>query len=319
MAVAFRDWLPQVIQAAEPWLSESMDRGAQWFATIGAQLKTAAYGILCVTPENAGEPWVLFEAGALAIHTSERLACLYLLDMTPAGLPQPLGQLQAATADREGTWQVIETINSLLDDSVRLPDGRLRRAFDKWWQDLEVWWQDLEVRIKAAREIAHELPAAPARSTDEKLDEVLEIVRALQRSGARVLDTTIPATSAGLLGDAVNRPGWGKDLGLAALRGPGVPGPFDSLSTGGLQLPTPQPRLSSPLPGQRVTRSEGRSAEHSLLHYEFEATPQHLSMLPCPILHHRRPMPHRPQVPVHALDHVRAAGVDSVPVPSVFS
>src|SRR4051794_5290434 len=86
VAIAVRDWLPQVIQAAEPWLSEAMDRGAQWFTTIGTHLKTADYGLLCVTPENAEEPWVLFEAGALALRTSERLACPYLLDMVPAAL-----------------------------------------------------------------------------------------------------------------------------------------------------------------------------------------------------------------------------------------
>jgi len=239
VATAFRDWLPQVIQAAEPWLSESMDRGAQWFAAIGTHLKTAAYGIICVTPENADEPWVLFEAGALAIHTSERLACPYLLDMTPAALAGPLGQLQAATADRDGTWQVVQTINNLLDEGVRLQEDRLRRAFDKWWLDLES-------KIKAARDMAHEPPAVRERSVEEKVDEILEAVRALQRSQVRVFDTAVTPDQAGLLADAINKAGWSKNLGLGAFSPFGVD-PFNSMQP---TIPSPAsptiPSLASP-------------------------------------------------------------------------
>lgn len=183
VAKALANWLPQVIQAVSPWLSESMDRGAQWFATIGVHLKGADYGLMCVTPENATEPWVLFEAGALAIHTSERLACPYLLDLTPAQLSGPLGQLQAATADRDGTWQVVQTINKLLDEPVRLSDDRLRRAFDRWWPELEG-------QLAAARQIVAAPPPAPQRSPEDKLDEILETVRAIQRAETRVFNTT---------------------------------------------------------------------------------------------------------------------------------
>ncbi len=183
VAQALANWLPQVIQAVTPWLSESMDRGAQWFATIGVHLKGADYGLLCVTPENATEPWVLFEAGALAIHTSERLTCPYLLDMTPAQLGQPLGQLQAAAADKDGTWQVVQTMNRVLDEPVRLPEDRLRRAFDQWWPELEG-------QLGAARKIAAAQPTAPERSDADKLDEILETVRALQRAEARGIDVT---------------------------------------------------------------------------------------------------------------------------------
>jgi hypothetical protein len=183
VAQALAGWLPEVIQAADTWVSEDMDRGAQWFATIGAHLKGAAYGLLCVTPENATEPWVLFEAGALALRTGEGLACPYLLDMAPAALAGPLAQLQAATANKVGTLQVVETINRLLDEGVRLSAERLRRAVD-------TWWPGLEAKLADARQVAAAPPAVPARSTDAKLDEVLEIVRTMQRSQGRVINTS---------------------------------------------------------------------------------------------------------------------------------
>jgi hypothetical protein len=170
-----------------------MDRGAQWFADIGAHLKTADYGLLCVTPENAKEPWVQFEAGALALRTSERLACPYLLDMTPAALEGPLGQLQAAIANRDGTWQVVETINRLLDEVTQLSGERLRIAFDQWWPNLEA-------QLGNARRIAPPI-AAPERTMGAKVDEILEIVRALQRSSsASPVETTFGLTPLANLG-----------------------------------------------------------------------------------------------------------------------
>jgi hypothetical protein len=188
VALALKDWLPQVIQAATPWVSESMDRGAQWFATIGKHLMAAHYGLMCITPENARQQWVLFEAGALALRTSEQLACPYLLDLGPAELDGPLGQLQAATANKDGTWKVVETINRLLDDGTQLPGERLQKSFD-------TWWPELEAKLGEARQIATATAAVPSRSLEDKLDEVLEIVRLMQRSGGRSLfetNTAIP-------------------------------------------------------------------------------------------------------------------------------
>jgi hypothetical protein len=183
VALAFKEWLPLVIQAAIPWVSEDIDRGAPWFTTIGTHLTEAHYGLLCVTPENVTEPWVLFEAGALALRTGEGLACPYLLDMTPAALAGPLAQLQAATANRDGTWRVVETVNRLLDAEAQLPAERLRKAFDKWWSELEG-------RLAEARQVAAAPAQVPDRSADDKLDELLEIARAQQRSEGRVFDTT---------------------------------------------------------------------------------------------------------------------------------
>jgi hypothetical protein len=177
VATALNEWLPSVIQAIDPWISVEMDRGAQWFQNIGANLKAAKYGIICITPENASEQWVLFEAGALALSTSDRLACPYLLDMAPADLRGPLAQLQAARADRADTWRVVETINGLLE-ADSLTETRLRGAFDQWWAQLEG-------KLDAARKIAVAAPAPPQRSDGDKLDELVAIARDLQRGTTR--------------------------------------------------------------------------------------------------------------------------------------
>lgn len=96
----------------------------------------------------------------------------------------PLAQLNAAIADRDGTQRVVETINGLLDDGTRLPAERVRRTFDRCWPELEA-------RLDQARQVAAAPAVVPERSMEAKLDEVLEIARALQRSeGRMVIDTS---------------------------------------------------------------------------------------------------------------------------------
>jgi hypothetical protein len=67
LANELRDWLPRVIQSLHPWMSHSdIEKGSQWFLEVGRSLARSKIGIICLTPENIGNPWLLFEAGALS-------------------------------------------------------------------------------------------------------------------------------------------------------------------------------------------------------------------------------------------------------------
>jgi hypothetical protein len=48
------------------FLSNDIEKGTFWFASILEQLQKAKAGIVCLTPENLQSPWMHFEAGALA-------------------------------------------------------------------------------------------------------------------------------------------------------------------------------------------------------------------------------------------------------------
>jgi hypothetical protein len=63
---ALREWLPMVVQAAKPWMSDvDIEPGSRSLLDISEKLSGARLGISCVTPENMVEPWLQFEAGAL--------------------------------------------------------------------------------------------------------------------------------------------------------------------------------------------------------------------------------------------------------------
>src|SRR5262245_43236095 len=100
VASIIREWLPKVIQATRPWMSETdIEKGTRWVSEISGVLAEAAVGIICVTPENIHSPWLAFEAGALSKALSASRVCTYLFDLSPANLPFPLAMFQATQAN----------------------------------------------------------------------------------------------------------------------------------------------------------------------------------------------------------------------------
>src|SRR3954469_20494730 len=67
VAEALKDWLPEVIEGIEPWLStQDLTAGMRWGSELASQLERTDFGVICLTPDNLQAPWILFEAGALA-------------------------------------------------------------------------------------------------------------------------------------------------------------------------------------------------------------------------------------------------------------
>lgn len=140
VALALRDWLPDVIHSIEPWMSEAdIPAGAQWNVELSKQLKDINVQIICLTKENCNSPFILFEVGAIAKTVDkEPFQCPYLFDFTRTEfklLPAPLSQFQAKEADEKGTKELVQALNNRLDN--KLSDDRLERTFNKWWPNLE--------------------------------------------------------------------------------------------------------------------------------------------------------------------------------------
>jgi hypothetical protein len=66
VAEALKKYLPLIVNAFNPWLSKAnIDKGAYWGVELTAALATSRAGIICLTPSNLTEPWILFESGAM--------------------------------------------------------------------------------------------------------------------------------------------------------------------------------------------------------------------------------------------------------------
>jgi hypothetical protein len=168
IAEALRSWLPRVIQSVKPWMSdEDISAGSRWLSEVSNELSEARVGLICVTPENQMNPWLLFEAGALSKTLEQTYVCPILYDLSPSQMSGPLAQFQANEATFDGIERVLSTLNKALPDN-QLPNEALNEILD-------VWWPKLSARLQ-------EMPPAPEglpqrRPTDEILEEIVANTR----------------------------------------------------------------------------------------------------------------------------------------------
>ena len=170
VALALREWIPYVIQAADPWMSEEdISKGSRWTAELA--MGQASFAIICVTPENREAPWLAFEAGALykALDKTEKAVCPFLLGLESTDLKGPLSLFQCVKAEKEETLRMVHALNQALGESVT--NDRLDKQFEQWWPKLE---RDL-------RGVPADDKPKQRREVPEMVEEILELVRAEAR------------------------------------------------------------------------------------------------------------------------------------------
>jgi hypothetical protein len=168
IASALKDWLPLVLHFTEPWMSDAdIHAGQRWSSEIGKSLEESNIGVLCITRDNLVAPWLLFEAGALSKSLKEGAVLPYLLDVQFADINNsPIGQFQAKKADKQGTSELVSSINSLSPSPI--PGERLDKLFERFWPDLE------DALAQVGKE---QVEQRPVRSQAEILEELVSAVR----------------------------------------------------------------------------------------------------------------------------------------------
>ena len=181
LAQFLNDWLPKVIQAVEPWMSEDIEKGDRWQPVMDETLESTQFGIFCLTTENISEPWINFEAGAITKQARESRGWTVLVDLTPGEVPPPLGKFQHTTLDRENVRKLLGAINGALksSDEKPLPEKRLDEVFDTYWGELKERTQEI-VELPVSTGVAKRDPTAI-------MEEVLAVVRRLERKRRLIL------------------------------------------------------------------------------------------------------------------------------------
>jgi TIR domain len=167
-----------VLHYVEPWLSQAdIEAGQRWADQVAKELEACNFGILCVTHENAGSPWVLFEAGALAKSMEGSRVIPLLLGLEFRDITGPLAQFQAKKVERVGLFEVIQSLNQSSQHPVPAP--RVAQLFDALWPELEKKVADIPVHAAAARH---------ARPQPEILEELVASVRTLDSKFREMAD-----------------------------------------------------------------------------------------------------------------------------------
>lgn len=179
VAMILRTWLKSVIQVVEPYVSsEDVEKGTRWFAEIGKHLEEVQVGIVCLTRENMGKPWILFEAGAISRSIDRSRVTPLLIDLSPADLTGPLAQFQATTISESEMLRLVKSIGTLLGDE-RFSPGLIESAFKKWWPDFR---KDVELAIRSAGAKKNQ---PEIRSDRAILEELLETTRSMAQHASR--------------------------------------------------------------------------------------------------------------------------------------
>jgi hypothetical protein len=174
IARALHTWMPDMFHEVEPFFSEiDIDRGKRWSAEIAAQLDACSEGVVVITPENVREPWLNFEAGAIAKHVGDSHVWTVLYKMSKRDLTSPLGDLQATLVeDEEEMFDLVKSINSACE-RPRTAE-QLRRQFDRLWPEFLESLQGLP-----ATPFVPDVPVV--REESDVLGEVLERIREMER------------------------------------------------------------------------------------------------------------------------------------------
>ena len=172
LAESLRDWIPEVLQVVQPWLSsEDIPLGANWATLIARRLEDVDYGIICLTQENVHPQWLRFESEALSKSLMSPLS-VYALDLTPSDISGPLSPFQCAIAKKESTYRLIDSLNSI-SGKYKVTEEHLKTTF-------EIHWPALEDRLKSISSLdIDKKENKRSKSFEEKLDEALDILHSL--------------------------------------------------------------------------------------------------------------------------------------------
>jgi hypothetical protein len=131
------EWLPRVINALKPWMSDKdIGAGIPWFEKIGKTLASNKIGLICVTPENMDAPWLTFEAGALSKAFKAARVCPILFGLDPAELTGPLSQFQSTKFEEKSMRKLLNDLNDLRGSS-KLDKEILEDTFNLRWPQLK--------------------------------------------------------------------------------------------------------------------------------------------------------------------------------------
>ena len=195
LAHEFRDWLPLILPAAKPFMSDDdIRKGQLWRTKIGSQLGNTNFGVVFVSAANQHAPWLNFEAGALAKHVDSASVAPILLDLMDSDLDGPLRDFHTTKPNREDIFKLVQSINDAAkEESEHRDERQVEHIFDKVWSDFAK-------SLTHAQDALNSEPTSDieqARSPDQVLDEILILSRQHSRMIANLAAASTPVRLGG--------------------------------------------------------------------------------------------------------------------------
>jgi len=136
LANAIKEWIPDIVQHADPWVSDKdISAGERWAQKIAGELESSNFGILCITPENLSSEWILFEAGALSKAMQDAKVIPLLFGLELSELSGPLSQFQALKVDEQGMIDALKAINNASENKTK--ENTIENLVPALWSSLQ--------------------------------------------------------------------------------------------------------------------------------------------------------------------------------------
>lgn len=177
LAGVLHEWLPTVLQFVDPWMSsEDITKGTRWNPEIGKTLEETSYCIVCVTPGVQREPWVNFEAGAVAKIVSQSYVSPLLLGVSVEELDGlPLSMFQCTRFNKADVLKLLRSINGAARSSVS--STRLKTSLDYSWAALRERVEGIDVsRIGDRGGAVSEEYEVESEGLDDDAEQILVLV-----------------------------------------------------------------------------------------------------------------------------------------------
>lgn len=142
-----------------------------WVKELNSRLANSNAGIIFLTPENQNEPWIQFEAGALAKGFSENRVFVLLIGLENSHVEGPLSNFNLSKSDEIGIKKLVFDLNNLLGEN-RIDTEILSKVFEKNYPDLQQ-----NINEVLTQKISNKEPEK--RSEDDIQSEMLGILRSL--------------------------------------------------------------------------------------------------------------------------------------------
>tara|TARA_R110002050_G_scaffold158381_5_gene287694 strand:+ start:16554 stop:17339 length:786 start_codon:yes stop_codon:yes gene_type:complete len=136
IAVTLSNWLEQVLQAAEPWISADIAGEERWNDEIADRIKDSKFAIICVTSDNLFSEWIHYEAGLIA--KTETFVCTFLYEISLEYLESPLAHFPKIEYFKNDVLKMVKMINKKIGDNEEksLDEKNLKSIFDNYWPQL---------------------------------------------------------------------------------------------------------------------------------------------------------------------------------------
>jgi len=148
VAIVFGDWLKDVIQGVDIFMSYDMskdgiEKGKVGLNKIAKNLEASNFGILFICEDNIGSPWINFEAGALSKNLDDSYVVPFLFNLSRNEFEKnkvPIRQFQSTVVRKDDIEELILTIlkaqKNPVDKQIDLKKSVLK-AFNNYYDELE--------------------------------------------------------------------------------------------------------------------------------------------------------------------------------------